>query len=101
MATNDHIFMIMIQLFSVLEPTPCVDTPGWDNGQGKTCSIYEGERLCANGEVTESFESWHDYNDPTENCCSCGKESGKRFANQSGWLKAIRLFIHRVRKYFS
>ena len=81
--------MIMIQLFSVLEPALCVDTPGWDNGQGKTCSIYEGEGLCANGEVTESFESWHDYNDPTENCCSCGKESGERFTNQSRFPKDV------------
>ena len=66
-----------------------MDTPGWDNGQGKTCSTYECEGLCANGEVTESFESWHDYNDPTENCCSCGKESGKRFTNQSGLFKVV------------
>ena len=84
-------------MFWILETNPCVDTPGWDNGQGKTCSTYECEGLCANGEVTESFESWHDYNDPTENCCSCGKESGKRFTNQSRFSKYVpnpKIFNH-------
>ena len=73
--------MIMIQLFSVLETNLCVDTPGWDNGQPdrKTCADYEGERLCANGQVTQSFQSYHNYNDPKKNCCSCGKDTSKRF----------------------
>lgn len=48
----------------------CIDTPGWTNGEGHTCEMYE-QNWCKFG-IFWGVASLH--NHPDENCCACGKD---------------------------
>ena len=57
--------------------TECLDTENWNdgtegNGKGKNCAVYEKERWCENG-FTLYNRTGKLFNNPENNCCSCGK----------------------------
>jgi hypothetical protein len=58
------------------EKTICHDTPGWSAFRGGvTCKIFS-DRYCEDGDVIKRFRKFagSQFNNPTENCCACGKE---------------------------
>lgn len=59
-------------------PWLCQDTPNWSNGHHSTCHSYH-VHFCANGALKSGSAGMggNFFNNPEENCCSCGK--GNRF----------------------
>jgi len=56
--------------------TGCIDTPGWHNRYGTTCTDYLTEGRCSGGFVVpgEGWATGDEFARPEENCCACGRE---------------------------
>jgi len=72
------LFLILNTNAQSVSPT-CVDTPGWNNGQGWACVNYGPGRRnwCSNGRFTRGQE-WtggSKYKFPERNCCVCGRQT--------------------------